>query len=1020
MNTINDSKNKSKSNSKTKYSHSSKSSFIKLPSFLTKIIECVVKIFSCVIKRIRIILNIFYKYSILTQFLLILIILSVIFTAVLIFIHWYFYEVYFKYDYYKALKEECYDHLNSEMNDYYFNFSTLDIKQNYIEYNNMLFFEIYYKELISAGLLDYPNDRVLPDISDISENSYIELQNAIKSSMVFTIPKDDSKKLDDNREDSLNEISKLYYLMLPIIIEDIYKKNNTINQSYIITYEFEENKNINGEEIFFMFPRLEDTLTKKYNNFLNNDLYINPLVNKTRFDHTKLINDTYYLENWFMKQDYDYRYSLNLENNDNNDCYFSSNISFSHLNSKNYLDIDKYIILTSQNFYQREVNSKRKNVIVNIFFYMEQKNVINEDLDYSIFLLNNNNNDNSRINRDTKFSDNTSFVLSRPNALELSLSSLIKEYFHHGLKDINYNFYKDGISYDCININILSEPLNYYNSIDNFHSDLRILTTLYFYGKLFNEVSFTQKLTENEDLNELYFVSENKIKEICDAINFNDYGEYLTTNGINCWNKKNLLYYMKNNKSNEKVLNEYSTVPYCICLPFYCLEDNKQYDFIKKEVSYFEKVTNLQLPDKCQNYLNFYENDYTNKLKNNQSSTSTLVNMFSSKTISQIEDKIIKFSYLNINYLPEYKIFIMVVIKNQNFKNIFNVVFKEIGFIEIFVIGLALIGSLVIFCLIIVIIFCHLRKISNIISSFKENHEKYLIGGEEHNEEENAQSEYDENFEDLYLKKMMINKVDEKEDINNGESNALLQKEKNFDISYAENPLIEFLFNHFREYCKISQLDLEHKFMKNKKVSEIDLKIGMLNEKNELFQLLCSLSLLSPYFKIHKKMNYKTYKTSLLYKKFIKYISKIRKTDFKALSLSKNILFELICTENVIDFGLESNFYFNYTTNIGSNSNFSKINSIQNSMLSDTEASKTVSSKVICLVDCDDDVKVDNNDDIKLIWKKKNVLIGEIEKNFEMSDDLKIDKLRNAFNHFLVDVYYKYMKFISKEENNSK
>ena len=88
-------------------------------------------------------------------------------------------------------------------------------------------------------------------------------------------------------------------------------------------------------------------------------------------------------------------------------------------------------------------------------------------------------------------------------------------------------------------------------------------------------------------------------------------------------------------------------------------------------------------------------------------------------------------------------------------------------------------------------------------------------------------------------------------------------------------------------------------------------------------------------------------------------------------------------------------------------------------MLSDTEASKTVSSKVICLVDCDDDVKVDNNDDIKLIWKKKNVLIGEIEKNFEMSDDLKIDKLRTAFNHFLIDVYYKYMKFISKEDINN-
>ena len=361
----------------------------------------------------------------------------------------------------------------------------------------------------------------------------------------------------------------------------------------------------------------------------------------------------------------------------------------------------------------------------------------------------------------------------------------------------------------------------------------------------------------------------------------------------------------------------------------------------------------------------------------------------------------------------------MVIIKNENFKNIFSVVFKELAFIEIMTIAFAFGGSLIIICLIIVIIFLHLKKISNIISNFKENHEKFLISSEENCDVENDKYENEENMEDLYLKKLLKNKMDEKEDMNSEESNALLQKGNNFDISYADNPLIEHLFNHFREYCKISQLDLEHKFMKNKKVSEIDLKIGMLNDKNELFQLLCSLCLISPYFQIQKKMNYKTYKTSSLYSKFIKYVSKIRKSDFKALSLTKNILFELIGTESVVDFGLETNFYFNYTTNIGSVSNFNKVSSIQNTMLYDTEMSKTISSKVICLVDCDDDVKVDNNDDIKLIWKKKNFLIGEIEKNFEMSDDLKIDRLRNAFNHFLVDVYYKYIKFISKEENNS-
>ena len=258
----------------------------------------------------------------------------------------------------------------------------------------------------------------------------------------------------------------------------------------------------------------------------------------------------------------------------------------------------------------------------------------------------------------------------------------------------------------------------------------------------------------------------------------------------------------------------------------------------------------------------------------------------------------------------------------------------------------------------------------------------------------------------------------------NNIDNNMYKEENNNNFLCLDNSLIHYLFNNlFCKYCKITQLDIENKIKKNKNDSETNIKFRLLNEKNELFQLLCNVSLFSKIIKISKNLNYKTYINSLLYKTFMKYITKSAKAGNKIPPLTQNILLELINTENISDFGLESNFYFNYITNVCLNSKFNKINSIQSSIVCDVEEEKKTNNKQICLIESDDSDKNDeqniNQDDVIIIWKKKDTLIEEIENNFVNDNDLKLENLRKAFNYFLVNVYYKYIKFILTDNNHN-
>mgnify|MGYP003571645546 CR=1 FL=1 len=58
-------------------------------------------------------------------------------------------------------------------------------------------------------------------------------------------------------------------------------------------------------------------------------------------------------------------------------------------------------------------------------------------------------------------------------------------------------------------------------------------------------------------------------------------------------------------------------------------------------------------------------------------------------------------------------------------------------------------------------------------------------------------------------------------------------------------------------------------------------------------------------------------------------------------------------------------------------------------------------------------------DNLKIIWKEKNKVLEELESNFENDDYLKKGKLREAFDSFLVNTYYKYLQKIIAESSNN-
>ena len=975
-------------------------------TFLTRVNSVLIDIktlFLWIIEKINTFLS---KCSILTHFIIILIPLSLIFIFLIFYIHLKFYDSLFRFNYYKGVKEEFLDLYITEIDDMHSELETFLMKENYFDVENLLFFQIYFKELISIGLLDNSSEKIFPDINEESESLYKIIDEFFSSvqlsnSAIYTIPKETAKQYLDDRNDSLKELAKVYYYMFPIINYGAYFTDLLIEQSTLIAYEFDESRNIKGDEMFFSFPRVIHPYNPGHNFMLSHG-YLNPTVSKTLYAHSDYINNSYYHENFFKMQDSDFRNLSRLEEEG------WSMISFSHQNYETNGNITKSLLMALQ----LNINRNDRHFIINIVYTLQQKDINGDTIEYTAFLINNNTETHNSTSE--KYSDNDTFVISKTDFIEYSLTTLDSKFFHYGLYNTYNNFFKNGVNYDNFNIDTLSDPLKQYSTVDGYNVDLKYLSNVYLYTKMFlnNDYSYYKK--QGEEISLYIFSDEKSIKKICKEINLTKYIEYIKSDTeIDCWDSQNQLYYDDDYK-NVAIFDSYASLPHCACLPLYCLNN---YKTLKKEKYKFTDeniVSKINLPDRCQNDFSYYYNEYDPNYNNSYTTmmSNFIYNLFNSES-KKPENEYIKIEKETLTQLPGYYLFVISEIKS-NTQSLFYLFYNTVNKIELMI--LILIVLLFTFSIVIVIIYKNLKKISLIIEEFKQKYEAFV---------------YHSVCNDI----MISSNHDDNKNQNNSNKNMDEQNMYNENIPFLqndnslvnelynnENTLIEDLFSIYCKYYNVCRKQIEEYYSKKRHETKYQMKLKMMTEKNELFKLLCMFSIYAPYFRLNLSLDYKMYNYSKIIKKYDQYVTQVANFDKEQTRLTQNILYELLSTENISDYGLIMNLNFKYVSNI--NAEF-KENSIQHALFKNVinkmkgkneEKESDINYNDIFFIIKDGDEK----QNVKLVLKKKNELMEYFKSKFECDDYINLNKIESSFNFFLINSYYKYLKQISLEENNSK
>ena len=951
-------------------SKSKKSSFS-----LFKKISNIFSFFCNIFASIKIKINSFLsKYPITIQFSIILIPMSIVIIIFIFLIHYYFYSDLYVFNFSKVFKDEFLDLYITKIEDLKAELTSIMVKETKIDIENQLFFQVYFKELSKVGLMNQSKN-FFPSFSDNpgSTSLYSKLNYINKVDARFNIPEDIAKnKIEERIYDKLGDFAKIYYYMFPHIWYESLLTNTLINQSFFLAYEFGEitveywwsgeEKIINGvynEFLFFRYPIITDEFDIT-NNFIPNNYRLNPYVQYEEYDNFFPLDNFFPEENWFKAVDYIFRSSINITNDE---CNNMANISFAHLNVESDGRINKTFITYSQQC----IEYNNRYFIINIFFYYNQANLRDKDIDYTILIAK----DNftgilPEENTTYRFSDNFSFVSSVSDLTEYSLSDLDYTFFHLGLKDIHNDFCMNGILYDTFNLEYFSNYSRFYSFSKKREFDLKFYTTLYLYKSLFQNIEYT-KVIKNRDEIFLYNFKGDKIKQICEKIDFDSYKNYLSDSGIDCFDERTKRYYNKEKYIYLSLENDtnviYPNYPYCGCLPLFCF---KNYENLDENLDNLEFVDEINLPNKCQNkFLN-----YISSTRNSENSKNNKNNNLLNISSNEIDYAYVKFISFELDQLPGYFLFIIAQIRSTGEVYI-HTYYKKLTEIEIII--LVFFVLFIVSLLSIIIIYINMKKYSLIISNFKNKFEFYIFNSENEDETYSNNDDLSEDKKD----EQIINY---------------------FNIN--ENNLLDELFSIFSQTYNVCRKDIEKLYSSKKNKSKNQMKLEMMIEKNELFELLSTFSLYAPSFKLNLNFDYNLYEYSTIIKKYNNYFRQLENYDIKQIRLTENLLIELISTECINDYGLITNFNFEYITNIKSDS---KKNSIK----------YTIFENIKNLNDLEEENKLKEENVKKLVLKRKNVLLDIFKNKLESDDYLNYNKLNSAFNFFLVNSYYKYSKQIS-------
>ena len=563
-------------------------------------------------------------------------------------------------------------------------------------------------------------------------------------------------------------------------------------------------------------------------------------------------------------------------------------------------------------------------------------------------------------------------------------------------------------------------PIKYYSTVEGFKFDLKYLSTFFLFSKMFQNMESEIYKKEGEEISLNIFSDRQKVQDICKEINMTKYIEYIKSNTyIDCCDSQNILYYNDEYKYST-LFDTYTSIPYCECLPLYCLNNYKTLKKNKYKFSDDNLASQIYLPNKCQIKLIYYINEKEPKFI--ESYTKTISSWFIfylfNKEARIPEKQYIKIENQKIIQMPGYYLLSFSEI-SPNFISLFFMFYNTFNKIEI--LSFILLFLFLIFIISIIIIYKHLKKYSLIIEEYSEKYEKFIYHSKCNdiailNQEENR------NGNNFYNNSMEIIKKGHRNNENLAflENNSLIS-----ELFDTENFLVEDLFLIYCKYYKISQKNLEKYYSKKSHETKYQMNIKMMTEQNELFKLLCIFSIYAPYFRLNLSLDYKIYKYSTIIKRYDKYVEQVSNFDKEQTKLTKNILYELLSTENLSDYGLVMNLNFKYISNINADI---KENAIQNALFKnvinkikgnninnneDKESEMNYSDIFFYIKDGDE------KRNIKLILKKKNELMEVFKNKFENDDYLNIYKIESSFNFFLINSYYKYLKQISFENNNS-
>jgi hypothetical protein len=172
------------------------------------------------------------------QFLFILVPLAHIISLVLTYAHIFFFDKAFQNDYYSTIKKEYLRNLLTDIDDIHFQISKIYINDQFEDIANIVFFKLYFGELISLGLLD-DNISIFSNVSNLIEVIYqfVDLNLILDgANSIYEIPSDLARQYIDERNDSFGDLAKIYFYFEPLVSYEAYLCKTYINQTFLIIF----------------------------------------------------------------------------------------------------------------------------------------------------------------------------------------------------------------------------------------------------------------------------------------------------------------------------------------------------------------------------------------------------------------------------------------------------------------------------------------------------------------------------------------------------------------------------------------------------------------------------------------------------------------------------------------------------------------------------------------------------------------------------------------------------------------